>query len=106
MASQPNPTPLREVAPVTRTLPKRREQAIIKAARLIADDRVKVDKTAVVYLVSGDHDLYRVIADPGGIFCPCDARGPLCSHVLAVALIRQQGKPNPDRLATDLGVAS
>ena len=101
--SSVQPTPLR---PVTAETPStlRRVQPIERAARLIAEDRVRLIAGAKVYEVTGDHDVYRVIADQDGIVCPCDARTSLCAHVIAVALIRQRGKPAPERLAADLGV--
>lgn len=98
-----NPIPLR---PAQQTRSTHREPAITKAARLLSGDRVKVDKDAKVYIVEGDSDVYRVIASPDGILCPCPARNPLCSHMIAVAMIRQRGQADPDRLAADLGVAS
>jgi hypothetical protein len=76
-----DPTPVR---------PRRGEQPIQKAGRLLAEDRVRPLPAASVYLVAGDHGDYRVIADPFGIYCPCEARTPLCAHVLAVAMMRQQ----------------
>ena len=86
MPQNPNPVPLREVGkPASRT----REAPIEKAARLMAEDRVTLSSTARVYLVAGDSDTYRVIADDDGIFCPCKARTPMCAHVLAVAQARQ-----------------
>jgi hypothetical protein len=63
-------------------------RAIDKAARLIAAGRVRAVPDARVYVVQGDTDEYRVIASGEGIFCPCAARTPLCSHVLAVTQIR------------------
>lgn len=81
-----DPTPARR---------RRGEQPIEKARRLLAEDRVRPLPAASVYLVSGDHGEHRVIADPFGIYCDCPARTSLCSHVLAVATIRQQDKQEP-----------
>lgn len=66
-----------------------REQPIEKAARLIAQDCVHLVPAALVYVVDGDTDNHLVIANQQGIFCSCEARTPLCSHVLAVAQVRQ-----------------
>jgi len=97
------PTPLR-AAPVTKPRRARRTQPIERAARLIAEDRVMLAADAQVYRVLGDTDTYNVIASPDGVWCPCPARTALCAHVLAVALVRQRGKPAPERLVKDLGV--
>lgn len=59
-----------------------------KAARLVSEDRVHEAPAASVYVVEGDTDTYHVVASAAGIFCPCKARTPLCSHVLAVAQVR------------------
>jgi hypothetical protein len=72
----------------------RREQPIQKAARLIAESRVHLT-AAQVYMVDGDSGSYRVIAAIDGIYCPCEARTPLCSHALAVAHAREAAKPQP-----------
>ena len=88
----PSPTPLRAAREAPNPAPQHREQPIEKAARLIAEDRVTLSHSARVYLVAGDADTYRVIADDDGIFCPCKARTPMCSHVLAVAQSRQLDK--------------
>ncbi len=85
---------------------KHREQQIEKAARLLSEDRVMLEPDAQVYRVLGDTGTYNVIATPDGIFCPCPARTPLCSHMLAVALVRQRGKSAPERLMKDLGVSA
>jgi hypothetical protein len=103
--STSQPTPLRPI-PVTEPGKLRRVQPIEKAARLISEDRVMLAPDAQVYRVLGDSATYNVVASPDGIFCPCAARTPLCAHVLAVALIRQRGKPAPERLAQDLRVVS
>lgn len=66
----------------------RREAPIVKAARLLAENRVRRAPTAAVYVVAGDTGSYRVVADSDGIYCPCAARTPLCAHVLAVAQAR------------------
>ena len=108
--STPNPTPSLGVAatrPGTRAQAERRRDApVVKAARLIAEDRVMLAPDAQVYRVLGDTDTYNVVASPEGIWCPCPARNPLCAHVLATAMIRQRGKAAPERLMKDLGVAS
>lgn len=71
--------------------PKRgREQAIEKAARLLADNRVRRMDEARVYEVLGDHETYLVVVDRLGMHCPCPCRVPLCSHVLAVAGLRER----------------
>ena len=104
--STSQPTPLR---PVTETKPagKLRKMAPIeKAARLISEDKVMLAPDAQVYRVLGDTDTYNVVAAPDGVWCPCPARSALCSHALAVVLVRQRGKPAPERLMNDLGVAS
>lgn len=85
-------------------IPLRREQPIQKAARLMAEDRVRLSDSARVYLVDGDSETYRVMADLDGIFCPCDATTPLCAHVLAVAAVRERDRP-PGELSVRVGVS-
>lgn len=76
------------------------QSSIEKAARLVHEGRVRLYEHTQVYLVQGDTAEYRVIAAPNGIFCPCDARDPLCSHVLATAHVREK-----ERLALQLAQA-
>jgi hypothetical protein len=80
------------------------EEPIQKAARLIAEGRIHFAPHARVYDVEGDHETYRVIVDPNaGIFCPCPARLPLCSHALAVAQVMiQHDHQLPDQLVMDV----
>lgn len=68
----------------------RTPRAIDKATRLLSEDRVSFLEDARVYRVTGDHHEYAVVYTPEGIACPCEARTPLCSHVLAVAQTRQR----------------
>lgn len=83
----------------TPALRKVGRKPIEKAAQLVSENRVRHLGDVDVYLVAGDSDNYQVIASSGGIFCPCEARTPLCSHVLAVAQIRARD------LADNHGVA-
>lgn len=78
-------------------LRKLSEPAIVKAARLVEQGLVKRRTDADVYDVKGDHYLYRVVAGPEGIECPCAAQTPLCSHVLAVAAVRERDRPVSER---------
>lgn len=73
---------------IANRIPPRGELSTEKADRLVASGSVSRSEHAQVYRVHGDHRIYRVIADETGIFCPCPARTPLCSHVLAVAKTR------------------
>jgi hypothetical protein len=80
----------------------RRLQPIQKAAKLIAENRVRHAMVAHVYVVAGDTAEYRVIASPDGIVCSCPAQIALCSHVLAVAQVRLADAPLPDELLADV----
>jgi hypothetical protein len=68
----------------------RRLQPIQKAARLLAEGRVRLVADDQVYIVEGDSDTYYVSAGPRGIHCPCPATTMLCSHALAVMQVRQR----------------
>lgn len=70
----------------------------------MSDGRVRLSDTARVYEVDGDTETYRVMADLDGIFCPCDSHTPLCSHVLAVAAVRERDRP-PGELSVRVGVS-
>jgi uncharacterized Zn finger protein len=67
-----------------------RENAPLKARRLLTEDRVtlrRIGPDAIVARVRGDSAReYLVVWDPTGWHCPCDAAGR-CSHVLAVQLV-------------------
>lgn len=84
-------------------LRKLHEAPIVKAARLVREDRVMRRADTAVYDVQGDHYLYRVVAGPEGIQCPCAARTPLCSHALAVAAVRERDRP-PGEFSLRIGV--
>lgn len=76
----------------------RRQKPVEKASQLIVDGKVRLT-SARVYEVQGDHDTYLVIADDTAVICPCDARTPLCSHVLAAAIVEQHRRATEQAIA-------
>ena len=79
----------------------RKLKPVQKAASLISEGRVRLAAEKVIYEVKGDHDTYQVIAGADGIFCPCEARDPLCSHVLAVMQVRSRDRADLLGIAVD-----